>query len=83
MPTTSTFETPLSRSHCVSERPSGPTPSNPEYAAAWAPLENTASTAVTSSSGWNDAPAVPATQCAGQVSTKSGFSLKCAPGSMW
>ncbi len=33
-----------------------------------------------SRSGWSSAPRVPATQCGGQLSTKSGSSEKCAPG---
>ena len=34
-----------------------------------------------SRSGWSSAPRVPATQCFGQLSMKSGSSEKCAPGS--
>ena len=45
--------------------------------AAYSPLVKTASIRSVSRPGWKSAPGVPATQCAGQVSTKSGSSAKC------
>lgn len=56
-------------------------PSNPLYAASYAPFRNTASTLEMSRFGWNSAPAESATQCTGQVAAKSGWDEKCEPGS--
>ncbi|GAA2993975.1 hypothetical protein GCM10010483_43100 [Actinokineospora diospyrosa] len=61
--------TPRSRNHSAKDTSRGPTPSKPEYAAAYAPLENTASIGATSRAGWNEAPEVSTTQCTGQLST--------------
>src|SRR4051812_32216704 len=83
MPTTSTAVTFRDCNHSVRPCPSSVWPSKPEYAAACSPLWNTASTVSVTRDGWKSAPPVPTTQCAGHESRKSGWSLKCDPGSMW
>ena len=47
-------------------------PSKPEYAAAVSPLRKTASKGCGSRLGWKASPSVPALQCTGQESLKSG-----------
>src|SRR2546430_1661397 len=82
IPTTSTVDTSWSRSQ--SARPVSPEwPWKPEYAASCSPLVTTAWIRSVTSSGWKSVPGVPTTQCGGQLSTKSGAVLRCAPGSMW
>ena len=74
MPQTSTASIPRSRSHAARPMPPSVMPSNPLNAAACCPFRKISSTWGTAgaNAGWKAAPALPARQCTGQVSPKSG-----------
>src|SRR5699024_9207423 len=84
MPTTWTSVTAASRSHCANNvDPShAACPSTPEDAALYSPWRKYSRRLVTFTPGRMRAPSESATQCAGQVSTKSGSSEKWVPGSI-
>ena len=62
--------------------PSSVLPSTPVWAASYGPFLPVTSAFPFAGAGCSSAPSVPATPCGGHVSTKSGFSEKCAPGSI-
>src|SRR5215218_6926504 len=81
MPTMSMSVMPCDVSTSLTVAPASSVPSKIEYAGTPCPLRMCTSTPSASRPGWYSAPGVPATQCSGQVETKSGSAstAKCPP----
>src|SRR5215207_2344626 len=81
MPTMSMSVMPCDFSTSLTVAPASSVPSKIEYAGTPCPLRMCTSTLSASKAGWYSAPGDPATQCSGQVETKSGSAptAKCPP----